>query len=95
MKKLIFISLLLAGCNSFYSQDPDSTYLKRYYNKAEYQIPMRDGIKLHTIVYSPKDQSVQYPILLNRTPYNVEPYGKEMAFNFYRGLSPVYPFSRG
>jgi putative CocE/NonD family hydrolase len=38
-------------------------------------IPMRDGVKLFTAIYTPKDQSQQYPIMLYRTPYSVAPYG--------------------
>src|SRR5262249_46257707 len=44
------------------------------YTKYEYRIPMRDGVKLFTIVYRPKDTSTNYPILLQRTPYNLKPY---------------------
>ena len=36
---------------------------------------MRDGTKLHTTIYSPKDTSKKYPILMNRTPYSSRPYG--------------------
>lgn len=39
-------------------------------------IEMRDGTKLHTSIYSPKDTSQPYPILLKRTPYSCRPYGK-------------------
>ena len=45
------------------------------YTKMEYAIPMRDGVKLFTSIYAPKDTSVTYPILLTRTPYSIEPYG--------------------
>ncbi len=45
------------------------------YEKSEYMIPMRDGVKLFTSVYVPKKKSDEYPILLNRTPYSVRPYG--------------------
>ncbi len=51
--------------------------IKAKYTKYEYRIPMRDGKRLFTIVYAPKDQSQKYPILLNRTPYSVGPYGDE------------------
>lgn len=47
-----------------------STYIRDHYDKMEYEIVMRDGIKLFTIVYVPKDKSKSYPILLNRTCYN-------------------------
>lgn len=46
------------------------------YTKWEVDIPMRDGIKLHTTVYSPKDTSREYPILMTRTPYSSKPYGE-------------------
>jgi len=45
------------------------------YTKYEYRIPMRDGVKLFTSVYVPKDDSKQYPMLMMRTPYSVGPYG--------------------
>ncbi len=48
---------------------------KDFYNKKEIAIPMRDGIKLHTTIYSPKDTSKKYPILISRTPYSCRPYG--------------------
>ncbi len=49
------------------------------YTKYEYRIPMRDGVKLFTSVYVPKDAGPdrRYPILLNRTPYGVAPYGSD------------------
>src|SRR5438876_6344823 len=50
-------------------------YVKAHYTKYEYRILMRDGVKLFTAVYVPKDDSQTYPILLNRTPYSVRPYG--------------------
>jgi len=45
------------------------------YTKYEYQIPMRDGARLFTAVYAPKDAAQRYPFLLVRTPYAVAPYG--------------------
>jgi putative CocE/NonD family hydrolase len=54
-------------------------YVRAHYSKYEYAIPMRDGKKLFTAVYVPKDAAAQrlYPILLNRTPYGVAPYGTD------------------
>ncbi len=48
-----------------------------HYNKREVVIPMRDGINLHTTIFSPKDTSREYPILMTRTPYSSRPYGKD------------------
>jgi putative CocE/NonD family hydrolase len=53
--------------------------VKERYTKYEYRIPMRDGVKLFTSVYVPKDAGPdrRYPILLTRTPYGVGPYGSD------------------
>lgn len=67
---LLFISVLALA----QKPDKDSVYMRQHYDKMEYQIAMRDGIKLFTIVYVPKDQSRKYPILLNRTCYNASGY---------------------
>src|SRR3954463_3511360 len=52
-------------------------YIRANYTKYEYQIPMRDGAKLFTAVYVPKDDSRTYPMMLIRTPYSVGPYGAD------------------
>ena len=44
---------------------------REHYTKYEYRIPMRDGAKLFTAVYVPKDASKPYPFLMVRTPYSV------------------------
>jgi len=51
--------------------------VKAHYMKSEYQVPMRDGLKLFTVVYAPKDSSKKYPIMFNRTTYSVGPYGPD------------------
>jgi uncharacterized protein len=50
-------------------------YLKAHYTKTEHRIPMRDGVRLFTAVYAPKDTSRKYPLLLRRTQSGLEPYG--------------------
>ncbi|KAA3439153.1 CocE/NonD family hydrolase [Rufibacter hautae] len=55
----------------------DSAYIRQNYTKTEHQIAMRDGTKLFTVVYAPKDKSQKYPIMLSRTPYSVGPYGAD------------------
>ena len=55
----------------------DSAYIRDNYVKKEVYISMRDGIKLFTAVYTPKDASKKYPIMLLRTPYTVRPYGSD------------------
>ncbi len=48
------------------------------YTKTEHMVSMRDGVKLFTSIYAPKDTSHKYPIMLNRTPYSVAPYGPDL-----------------
>ena len=57
-------------------------YVKDNYDKKEYMIEMRDGVKLFTAVYSPKDKSKQYPIIMMRTPYSASPYGEDKYSGF-------------
>jgi hypothetical protein len=66
-------------------------FIRATYTKYEFQVPMRDGVKLFTSVYVPKDNSQTYPIMLDRTPYTVSPYG---ADNYKASLGPSEPFAR-
>jgi uncharacterized protein len=59
--------------------------VKAHYSKSEQMIAMRDGVKLFTAIYSPKDSTQKYPILLNRTPYSAGPYGSD---DFKSGIGP-------
>jgi len=112
--RLLLILLLFVGSLSFTSCDKalknesdDSivkdTYVQDHFDKKEVTIEMRDGVKLHTTVYSPKDKSKSYPILLKRTPYSSRPYGaneypSKIAPNKYmmkQGYIVVYQDVRG
>ncbi len=81
--------LILTLCFSLVSAaaQRDTLFVRATYQKAEYQIPMRDGKKLFTIVYTPKDASATntYPIMMQRTCYSVAPYG---ADNYAAQLGP-------
>ena len=57
--------------------DTNAVWLAEHYTKFEHRIPMRDGVKLFTRVYVPKDDSQAWPILLTRTPYALKPYGAD------------------
>ena len=54
----------------------DSIYVRQHYTKIERMVPMRDGVKLFTSIYLPKDSTKTYPIMFDRTPYSVAPYGE-------------------
>lgn len=65
--------------------------VKDHYVKSERRVEMRDGVKLYTVVYAPKDASQKYPILMWRTPYSAGPYGADA----YRpSLGPSSAFAR-
>lgn len=68
----LFLFLLIPGVGK-----AQSSYPAQHYDKYEYFIPMRDGKKLYTAVYVPKDKSEDYPILMMRTPYSCRPYGTD------------------
>jgi uncharacterized protein len=68
----------LAALAQFPTQQELSDYIKANYTKREAQIPMRDGVKLFTSIYEPKDTSQKYPIMMDRTCYAVAPYGPGM-----------------
>jgi putative CocE/NonD family hydrolase len=63
--------------------DQDSAWIRDNYTKKEIYITMRDGIKLFTSVYAPKDKSEKHPILMNRTPYSCSPYGETNWRSFW------------
>ncbi len=77
---LLFLSSLsFISCSKNQAEDNlvKDTYVKDHFDKKEVLIEMRDGIKLHTTVYSPVDTSKSYPIVLKRTPYSSRPYGPD------------------
>jgi putative CocE/NonD family hydrolase len=74
IKQLIAMMALLTFAPVFtFAQNVDA--VKARYTKYEYMIPMRDGVRLFTSIYVPKDSSQKYPFVFTRTPYSVGPYG--------------------
>lgn len=76
---LFSIALFIGSCKKTTKTVQDevsNTYVADNYTKQEVDITMRDGITLHTTIYSPKDTTKEYPILMQRTPYSSRPYGK-------------------
>ncbi|MBV8672075.1 MAG: CocE/NonD family hydrolase, partial [Acidobacteriaceae bacterium] len=71
--------------------ESEEEYVKAHYTKYEYRIPMRDGVRLFTAVYVPKDTSQAYPFLMDRTPYSVAPYGEDQ---YAKRLGPSDEFEK-
>lgn len=91
MKKFsgFFLFFLLSSLTLFAQLPFDTSYARTHYNKYEYMIPMRDGVRLFTAVYVPKDTSRDYPIMMNRTCYSVAPYGPD-RYKSLLGPSPEF-----
>ena len=68
MKKVFLFVLLIALFNGIYAQTDSITT----YTKKSYMIPMRDGIKLFTVVVAPVQNIKPCPFLLQRTPYGAD-----------------------
>ena len=84
-----FLSTLPLAAQEPAEAKPPAFDVRAHYTKYEYRIPMRDGVRLFTSVYVPKDQSRTYPILVDRTPYSVGPYGVD---NYKKELGPSQKF---
>lgn len=81
----LFALISLMGCGKIEPNKNLEVNPKDYYTKKEVTIAMRDGIQLHTTIYTPKDTSRKYPILLQRTPYSSRPYGSN---SFRKQIGP-------
>lgn len=84
---VLFVSIF-ASCKKTADTEQaevSDTYVSDNYTKKEVDIEMRDGVKLHTTIYSPKDTSKEYPIIMQRTPYSSRPYGEG---NFKEKIAP-------
>jgi len=73
----LFPTIIIAQSNPIAIGLQDSAWIRENYLKKEVRIPMRDGIKLFTAIYIPRDASEKHPILMTRTPYSCAPYGEE------------------
>jgi hypothetical protein len=73
---------LLLSASSFSQQQapsvpPGLEFFRQNYTKREVYVPMRDGVRLFTAIYTPKDMTQKFPLLLQRTPYSISPYGAD------------------
>jgi len=82
----------VAGAQQPAATPPAEDYVRAHYTKYEYRIPMRDGKRLFTAVYVPKDGAGgPYPFLMDRTPYSVGPYGEDQ---YPKNLGPSDEFEK-
>ena len=77
MKLILLVTVCLLNISAPCQEKTDPSFVKENYVKTEAAIPMRDGIKLFTVIYMPKNESEKYPFLMERTPYSSGPYGED------------------
>ena len=90
MKKLQVFLVLFLLTQILFAQpttETDSAFIRDNFTKRETYITMRDGIRLFTAIYTPKDLSKKHPILLSRTPYTVSPYGEDMYKTRFQNMT--------
>ena len=92
MRKGLLVGLLicfatLSGATNVVAQD---TKYGDVFDKMEVMIAMRDGVKLHTEIYSPKNSREALPILFERTPYGISApdKGYSHSLNRYADMIP-------
>lgn len=90
MKKIIIVLFPLFVCFHLFAQNEDSAWIVNNYTKMEKYIPMRDGIRLFTSIYIPKDNTEKHPILITRTPYSCAPYGENIFRDFWNSYQKEY-----
>ena len=90
MKRFLGLVLAIGLFNGLRAQEIDSAWFRSHYEKKEVSIPMRDGVKLFTSIYAPKDMSEKHPILITRTPYSCSPYGADQYRAYYNSYYKVY-----
>jgi uncharacterized protein len=90
--RLELFLLFLHATSTVSSQNvsQDSAWFRDNYYKIEKAIPMRDGVKLFTSIYVPRDSSEKHPILMERTPYNCAPYGENEYRDFWSGYKRYF-----
>ncbi|MDQ0108519.1 putative CocE/NonD family hydrolase [Chitinophaga terrae (ex Kim and Jung 2007)] len=81
---LLACSILLVLPAVTKAVNQDSLWMRENYTKKEVYITMRDGVKLFTSIYLPKDKSTKHPILMTRTPYSCAPYGADNYRAWYK-----------
>src|SRR5882724_5102363 len=81
MLLVVLITVIAPLVSAQQDKRPD---LAKMFDKREVMIPVRDGVKLHTEIYTPKNAKEPLPILFERTPYGISAANKGMSYSLYR-----------
>ena len=63
------------------------------FTKRDVMIPTRDGVKLHTVIFTPKSAAGSLPILLERTPYGARSTEKALLSAYQHLAADGYIFA--
>ncbi len=88
--KLFYFLLFIFPVGLYGQHQQDSAWIKDNYYKMERYIPMRDGVKLFTSIYIPKDTTEKHPFLMKRTPYSCAPYGEDNWQAYWNSYQKYY-----
>lgn len=84
MKRIVLSFIISFVVCTAFAQVLTEQWVKDHYTKREVMIEMRDGVRLFTSIYEPKDKSKKHPIIMNRTCYGVGPYGEDKFMGLHR-----------
>jgi uncharacterized protein len=85
---VIVASILIVAPSQHGQESPKQPDYGSMFNKTDAMIPMRDGVKLHTEIYAPKDAKEVLPFFLTRTPYGLgdDPQGYSRLLGLYKEM---------
>ncbi len=86
---LVAMAVLLGAANA-QEQKKERPDLSKLFEKKEVMIPMRDGVKLHTEIYTPRDAKQPLPFLMERSPYGISAPDKSYSGILFR-YSDLWP----
>ncbi|MEO8769327.1 MAG: CocE/NonD family hydrolase [Ferruginibacter sp.] len=90
MQRIFLFVLIFSFSSALHAENQDSTWFVNNYTKKEIYITMRDGIRLFTSFYIPKDKTEKHPFLMMRTPYSCAPYGEDKFIAMWNRYMMVY-----
>jgi uncharacterized protein len=71
VRVVVSVCVLAVATHAQNQQRPVLPDLPRLFEKKAVMIPMRDGVKLYTEYYTPRDAKSPLPMLMDRTPYGI------------------------